>query len=948
MNTKKILIIILSNIFCIYFSWAQQANPTVSPYDMFRNGVGLFKNAQFDLALIQLEKASEIYRETDSLGRWLWVNTFKSQVIFNHNKYDETESYERTIQFLSESIEKMWRAPASPQEWYRLASLHSDLAFYCYNSGNYLASKATYELVESIWPKTQKEKNLLIYRVYNELGSIYTRLEDFTKAEDYLLQALAVNLSRNASSKMVNTYVELGILSNKRLNFQQAIEYYESALNLAPQDSYKLGTIYLNLGEAYRKLKDFDQALSNLQTSQELFENIGKENYLARVYLTIAEIYRDQGSYSLAHTYYNDAIQSAINAYHTSQRREVAEIYLSKAEMHKEEKEYDLALLQYHSALESLIPNYVNKNIKELPEITDLYTERFILTALEGKADMFEIPSLAPNEKEMLTLSLDFHALCSMVEDSLRLNYDNESAKLNLVAQSRQRTRKALNVAYHLYELTEDDSYLDRAFHDAEKNKAVVLLDLMKQAQARNLSNLPTAIIHRETELRNTWTYLEKQVHEAELLRNASFNQLSQDRILARQAYFQYVDSIENAFPEFRQVVKSAQIVPVDSVQKELALQGSEFVEFFLGSEYIYAFHITSESFRVHRVELDSALSLAISHFPSYLDNTDHPEHYQKAALLIYQQLLAPLSVQTERLMIIPDGALGYIPFDALLTVEPQHITNLKEYAYLLHDKAISYAYSATLLRERRQKKSRFRNMQSFVGYAPEFEEADLDLSYLKFSEDEVNFIHKLWGGAKRIGQEATRDLFVREASQYRIVHISSHSQAKEEDPLLSHIYFYNSEGQPIKLYLADLYAMDLNADLVVLSACETSKGKLHPGEGIMSLARGFTHAGSKSLVTTLWSVPHRPTYDIMKTFYSELFSGKTKDEAVRQAKLNYISSENTNKMMAHPKFWAAYTPIGDMSPLKEDWKKYIWMVGAGLLLILSFLALRRIYVRRA
>ena len=125
-------------------------------------------------------------------------------------------------------------------------------------------------------------------------------------------------------------------------------------------------------------------------------------------------------------------------------------------------------------------------------------------------------------------------------------------------------------------------------------------------------------------------------------------------------------------------------------------------------------------------------------------------------------------------------------------------------------------------------------------------------------------------------------------------------------------------------LYNRELYDLELNADMVVLSACETGIGELQQGEGIISLARGFSYAGAKSIITSLWTVDDEEAPILMNSFYQYLDDGLSKDAALRQAKLDYIQ----NSPKPHPYFWASFIPIGDMQPIsfQKKWTSFFWV----------------------
>jgi CHAT domain-containing protein len=128
---------------------------------------------------------------------------------------------------------------------------------------------------------------------------------------------------------------------------------------------------------------------------------------------------------------------------------------------------------------------------------------------------------------------------------------------------------------------------------------------------------------------------------------------------------------------------------------------------------------------------------------------------------------------------------------------------------------------------------------------------------------------------------------------------------------------------------------MRLNAQLAVLSACNTGYGKIAKGEGVMSLARGFAQAGVPAIVMSLWTAQDKSTSEIMGNFYKALADGKTKDESLKIAKLTYL--ENASKLGAHPYFWAAFVLVGENKPLEFHTTHYIFY-GFIALFIISFL----------
>ena len=312
--------------------------------------------------------------------------------------------------------------------------------------------------------------------------------------------------------------------------------------------------------------------------------------------------------------------------------------------------------------------------------------------------------------------------------------------------------------------------------------------------------------------------------------------------------------------------------------------------------------------------------------------NRECTANYTRTACQLYEKLLAPVADWlTPELVVIPDGVLGYLPFEALLTAPPPKEAEgrFSHYEYLLKKHQVSYCYSATLLRDMRDRQHREQPEQALLAMAPFFrgnvqelrariDSLDLlalrdSLGPLPASGEEVAVVAKLLKGSAFYGAAASVENFRREAGRSRILHLSTHGKADDR----AGDYAYLAFGVPgdstafDKLYARDLYSLRLDADMVVLSACETGIGHLRRGEGIVSMARAFAYAGARSIFTTLWQVSDRKTAGLVRLFYKNLAKGLPRDAALRQAKLDYL--KNNRGEASHPFFWAGMIGIGDM-----------------------------------
>ena len=180
-------------------------------------------------------------------------------------------------------------------------------------------------------------------------------------------------------------------------------------------------------------------------------------------------------------------------------------------------------------------------------------------------------------------------------------------------------------------------------------------------------------------------------------------------------------------------------------------------------------------------------------------------------------------------------------------------------------------------------------------------------MASLTRSKEEVGFGAAQFSATTFLYDTATKENFINNSLGSSIIHLASHSNASDtENPWIA----FNDE----KLTLDELYLTRNSADLVVLSACETSLGELNQGEGVMSLSRGFFNTGANSVLSTLWNVNDKSSSEIIIDFYKQLKKGKTKSEALRQAKLNYLDTHKLSELS--PYYWASFVLIGDANSM--------------------------------
>jgi CHAT domain-containing protein len=303
-------------------------------------------------------------------------------------------------------------------------------------------------------------------------------------------------------------------------------------------------------------------------------------------------------------------------------------------------------------------------------------------------------------------------------------------------------------------------------------------------------------------------------------------------------------------------------------------------------------------------------------------------------------------------LIIIPDKILFYLPFETLSSDINSGI-EFSKMNYLIRNHDIRYHYSASIYRNSLLETQGKVTENSFLGFAPVFDHnntggymlaydnsdslkvmealrmvsgEDLRMNSLPYSEKEVSYIDSLFIKRKFRAESyfsdmASEENFRKKAGNFKYVHIATHGLINESEPNLSGLVFAQPEIEKDSsvvtgfyaeqtngiLYSAEINSLDLHADLLVLSACETGKGKISDGEGVMSLTRGFISAGVPNILLSLWKVGDYSTMQLMVNFYSELLKGVSYSESLQKTKLKMLKDNST----AFPKYWGAFVLMG-------------------------------------
>ncbi|MEZ5198762.1 MAG: CHAT domain-containing protein [Bacteroidales bacterium] len=557
---------------------------------------------------------------------------------------------------------------------------------------------------------------------------------------------------------------------------------------------------------------------------------------------------------------------------------------------------------------------------------------------------------IAANETALLTVKLN---------EMIKSSFGAENTKLIFTSRANDLYNLAVITSVELYKLTGEHAYYDVSFRLSEQSKGAVLLSSIRELEAIEIGNIPEEIRNEENALKSALSSYKKLILD-EIQKEAPDSSklvIWKNAVFAKSLkYDSLVKSIEENFPDYFNLKYSNETVEINQVQDRLAKKDL-LIEYKIADSNLIIFCLSKDSAYLIRTKLNDNFTEKVEDYVSFINKFPLVSNisavfndFASTSHELYNILIGPIDNinQYSKLIIVPDDILGYMTFEALVQKEFEgEKANYHGLDYLIRDFTVSYSNSATILLH---KISNGKKPGNLLAMAPNYNFKNTDtintsinlrdlsryLNPLEYTLDEVKNISSVFDGQLLIEGDATERNFKNEASKYGILHFAMHTIINDEDPLTSKLVFSlnNDTLEDGFLNTYEIYNLNLNAELAVLSACKTGFGKLSKGEGIMSLARGFLYAGVPGIVMTLWEVEDISSSIIMTDFYKLLKEGYHKDEALREAKLLYL--ESANQLNSHPYFWAAYVQIGDDSPVGQSSKMFYLILGIAAILLIG------------
>ena len=750
----------------------------------------------------------------------------------------------------------------------QLASVH-------FRQNNYLQSieysRRALEVSKTI---TSRKTKLDTYpqRNLNAIADVYYRLGDLATAEQTYLESLALSIEAKDQFNQASVLSGLGDVYIEQGKFSQAISIQEQALALGEKGANlpnQLGPLN-SLSALYRQMGETQKSLFYVQRALKLLEGRSNPVWESESFNNLGLLYLKTGEAVKAKSAFEKTL--AIDQ-RTTTPNTIWQAHSGLADAYAQLGELNPAVENYQRAIETI------------------ESVRAKLGGEEDKAGFFQ---------------------------------DKVEVYRKLIALLINPRFPNTNVA--------------EAFRYSERARARAFLDLLAENRVEVDQTIPRDLFRRRLELQQRISQLTTQ-----LIRERSQEPAKQDKtkIAELERGLNQADTeLSDWLRELRRdnpryaALKYPEPLTLAATQQMLDDQ-TTLLSYSLGETQSFLFALTRNGVQVKRLPSEATLRQSVDKLLAAITDKNNPDvvEYRRQAASLSQQLLQPVSgmLTGNKLLIVPDGVLHRLPFEALLMPGTTAQGDLRRLPFLVRRFAISYAPSASVLAELKSEQ-RPTAPKKFIAFGdPVYEQRTeglivstlrtagatrLNFQPLPHSREEIAGIAKLFSDNDRelfFGEDASEENVKtpERLKHYQMVHFSTHGYVNEMRPRFSGLVLSlptsttNSPAEDGLLSSYEIFNLKLNADLVVLSACETGLGKEVKGEGLMSLTRAFMYAGTPSVVVSLWNVNDESAADLMIRFYRNLKTGMNKGEALRQAQLETIRDNG------FPFFWAPFVLVG-------------------------------------
>lgn len=908
-------------------------------------------------------RAQQHYRQLEDWSILVTCAIYRSQLNYDLNRTD-------SLQVLLQEAQKIIDREDLQDEHFKQERIFFFQALYLEKTAQYQAAA---EILDRATPILSNLEQLIgldssYLSSHKSLsGSIYYERRDFDMAVNHYQAALTLFPdSRPDVDKLVTIYNNLGLALIEMGQVKNGMDYLEKSLSILPEldpktDYEDFLQTYFNLINGFLEQGKLSEAQGYLDQANQILKYHPEDRHIW--YSLGAQLQEQEGLLPEAMANYRHALE-ARKKVRGNRHPSVAKAQLAIGKIALRMGLENEALTAFQSGLQVFDPRLDSADFFAVPALVQINDYYLLIQLLNHRGNTLKHLFPMQLARILPTFRVAIHAI-----DSLRLLYESDASKLLLSKEAKSVFASALELLHKLYQSGPDQELLREAFEYMEKSKALLLLEnIRKWRNIRLQRSGPgqwgdrfTQLLEEEKNAKLDLILLQRSIEDQQEHTDQEtvekMDYLERELRKVRSQYQVIKSVLSDSFPQYYQASYGDQVADISQIQQKLLSdRKTKLVSYFIFEDQSFAMLIGPDTLIFRQLD---PLDHWEADFKSYQEalrtqgkvllQSGTYQSYVKSAAQLYDYLLRDLlndeDQQSQGLYLVPDDILSFLAFESLLVSVPTDKKvsyTLDHQDYLLEHYTLAYGYSATLLLESLNKYADHDERADYGGFAPVFQEGSSgraisrdcttgSLMYLPYSEKSVQETQQLMNGTAYLKEQASLANFKAAANKYRILQLATHACVDEQDALFNVIYFHDTT-----LATYEIFDIPIQAELIILSACETGNGDLLEGEGIMSLSRGFYYAGSANIVTSLWPADDYATQNLMVRFNQYLKEGLPKDRALQQAKLDYLQSPELRNISAAPAFWANFILIGNQEAMDLD----IQSAEAWQFLLLPFLGL--------
>lgn len=785
---------------------------------------------------------------------------------------------------------------------------------------------------------------------YEGAGSYFFDVGDYENAKLNYEKALSIfNNTEGAQNKIIDLLNHILLLNIDFENYLEAKAKYDQINKIINQEKLSIPTedralLAINGARVLIEVGNLDEGKNVGQKANQLTSTLD-DAYLYSISLELlGYIAMQQKHLDSAFAYFEKVLEIRFELGNSEYVRiATANAYENLADFYSKSGNLTLAKVNIRQAFEE-IAQTAKLDDNGCPVIAESYFGNVpgVIRLLDQMARIYQDEYFQSSEFKFLDQSIDIYKKIDSLSINMVSGFQKEISKITIYKIIQDYYGGGIKASLMAYDATNDHKYLESAYFFSAQSKALVLRDQFKDKYS--IDSLAS-----ENEIERYSQYISK-INDIEKLLGQNDQNL--DSLLSEYLYNQRELEILQVEVKSRKPADSSHI-PRGVINTLSGLQrnihkGTVLIEYFDADTILYSWWVTKNEIGFDQQQYTSEIKKDLHLFNEAVRDPSLIYPVEKGSNLfdfLFPVNLREILYNNDLLIIIPDGGLNSLPFEALTT----EITDPE--SFLIYDCAISYSYTNADLFDITEY-----SYSTYTGFGTNYSSSlnadlkktglvsgNLNLPRFGLAEREISDVATLYRGKGFISSDASITNLLPVLKTSDVIHLSLHGLVNHENPRLSNIIF-DSRNNPFIFTASDLDGLNCEAELLVLSSCSSADGKIYKGEGVHGMSRAFINAGSKKIISSLWNASESTSFRVITTFFEYLVQNKNVAHSMRISKIDYIKAAPPSQK--HPYYWSNYIIIGDASPVAGG---YIWMKHVAW--ITSFVALILViivYIKRS